>query len=253
MSSPSPLRAQAIDSIPPRAHDPKQLWAALLGLAVLAAVYGPGPRKTLSVAEARKAALVDLVRAARSGKKPTPNQPGEPTFALTAPELCRAIGGSFGDAESELLVRTWNEAIPSYKAQDITGCNYALEPVAFELLDEDGAFGFYFGEKGMGPKWTIDPPQARTLPDLRSLMPALLAILVAVGFRMVIPGLIAGIIVGALVGADGGLGGMLSGLLCSPTPSRVNGTGGFWSSPLRSSPSSAWRSEAAGSPESSAG
>ena len=196
---------------------PKQLWAALLGLAVFAAVYGPGPRKTLSVAEARKEALVDLVKAARSGKKPTPNQPGEPTFALTAPELCRAIGGSFGDPESELLVRTWNEAIPSYKAQDITGCNYALEPVAFELLDEDGAFGFYFGEKGMGPKWTIDPPQARTLPDLRSLMPALLAILVAVGFRMVIPGLIAGIIVGALVGADGGLGGMLSGLLAALT------------------------------------
>ena len=69
----------------------------------------------------------------------------------------------------------------------------------------------------MGPKWTIDPPQARTLPDLRSLMPALLAILVAVGFRMVIPGLIAGIIVGALVGADGGLGGMLSGLLAALT------------------------------------
>ena len=70
----------------------------------------------------------------------------------------------------------------------------------FELLDEDGAFGYFGG--GMGPKWTIDPPQA-ALPDLRSLMPALLAILVAVGFRMVIPGLIAGIIVGALVGADG--------------------------------------------------
>ena len=190
----------------------KRIAAGLLLLAVLVAIYGPGPRQKLSQDEARKEALVELVKNARAGAKPEPNTPGEPTFALTPSELCRSIGGSFGNPESELMVRTWNEELAEFRTKEIVGCNYDLKPVAFEMLDEEGRFGFYFGEKGVGPKWTTKIPSAQIKPDLRSLLPAALAVTIAVGFRLVVPGLIAGIVVGAMVGADGALGGSLSGL-----------------------------------------
>ena len=85
----------------------------------------------LSQEEARKEALIELVKSARAGAKPEPNKPGEITFSLTPPELCRSIGGSFGNPESELMVRIWNEELAAFKAKEVVGCNYDIKPVAF--------------------------------------------------------------------------------------------------------------------------
>jgi Na+/H+ antiporter NhaC len=190
----------------------KHLAAGLLVAAVIAAIYGPGPRQTLSETQARQKALVTLVGSARAGAKPDSVKPGLSIFRLSLAELCSPIGGSFGDPESELMVRTWNEALAQFKKTEITGCNYDSKAAAFELFDEEGRFGFYFGEKGLGPRWTVATPKAQVTPDLRSLLPAVLAVTVAVGFRLVVPGLMAGIVAGAMVGADGAIGGSISGL-----------------------------------------
>lgn len=190
----------------------KRLAAAVLVAAVMAVIYGPGPRQTLSETQARQKAMVALVGSVRAGAKPDAVNSGIPAFSLSVAELCSPIGGSFGDPDSELMVRTWNQALDEFKKTEPTGCTYDSKAAAFEVFDEKGRFGFYFGEKGLGPRWTVTAPRAETVPDLRSLLPAVLAVTIAVGFRMVVPGLMAGIVAGAMVGADGALGGSFTGL-----------------------------------------
>ena len=56
--------------------------------------------------------------------------------------------------------------LAAFKAKEVVGCNYDIKPVAFEMLDEEGRFGFYFGEKGVGRcKLSGPEPLALMTPD----------------------------------------------------------------------------------------
>ena len=181
---------------------PRRIGAVALAAALLLAVYGPAPRAVQSEAEARHEALVALVGEVRSGREPD-NRRG---IRLGVRQLCAKAAGTFGVADSRSITEAWNAQRERYEAQDPVGCNYDLTPMVLEVFDRDGRLGFYFGEDGVGPRWTVERPQAKTVADWRSLLPALVAVLIAVGFRLVIPGLMIGIFVGAMVAADGAVG-----------------------------------------------
>ncbi len=193
----------------------RQIAAALLGLAVLAAVYLPGPRQRLSAEQARDQALTALIDQVRQGAQPDVPPSGKIRLGPSQRDLCRPAAGTFGVAASDVLVRQWNQAVSAHKKTEVTGCQYDLKPLIFELIDQEGRLGFHWGEKGLGPQWTIAAPKAQVIADGRSLLPALLAVIIAIGFRLVIPGLIAGIFVGAMVAADGAIGGTFTSLLAA--------------------------------------
>jgi Na+/H+ antiporter NhaC len=196
----------------------KRLAAGVLALVVLAIVYLPGPRRQVSLDEARQQLLIDVVHKARRGGAPDRRSDGRAGLPkLGTRSLCSKAAGSFGVSASEALVKAWNSDLATFSQSEPAGCNYGTSALIFGLVDDDKRLGFHIGEKGIGPQWTAATPSAHTLADWRSLLPALLAVLIAVGFRMVIPGLIAGILVGAMVGADGALGAATTGLLAALT------------------------------------
>jgi Na+/H+ antiporter NhaC len=172
----------------------------LLTAAVLVAAYAPGPRAMQSPAEIKSAAFTQLVAEFHAGKGADGSG-----LKIEGPKRCAAATGK----HSVPLVRAAIEQIDSlrkaYATTEPAGCNYQLPPLTIGLIDSEERFGVQLGQAGVGPTWTVKPPQAKPVPDFRSIFPALLAIFIAVVWRRVLIGLGAGILYGCLLAADGGL------------------------------------------------
>jgi len=172
-----------------------------LGLLCLIALYVPGARTQRTEAQAEAKALDRLVHLTRSTE--TQVGKGKHRFRLEGPNLCRKAEAEGDSKLTVRVVKIWNQTVSAYAAEEPIGCNYDLQSLPIAADSTDTHFRLHLGEIGIAPAWASSKVNAGPIPDWRSLLHPLLAILIAVLFSRVVLGLGLAILLGALVASDG--------------------------------------------------
>jgi len=172
-----------------------------LGLLCLVALYAPGPRLQRTPAQAQTESLQRLVQATRS----TETQIGKQKlrFRLEGANLCRKAEASGGDPTTTEVVALWNKTVEAYAQKEAIGCNYDLQTLPLVADRYEDQFRLHLGEKNVAPTWSVAAVKAEAIPDWRSLLHPLLAVVIAILFSRVLLGLGLAIVLAALVATDG--------------------------------------------------
>lgn len=176
--------------------------ALALAFLCLGALYAPGPRTRTTEAQAQTKSLDQLIKKARQ-EPTTVGKKNKLEFRLEGANLCRRAKALVPGGLNDAVVKTWNQTIDRYSKTEPTGCNYDVQVMAIGASLKGDNYELHLGEPGLAPTWSGPALQPEAIPDWRSLLHPLLAIVIAILFSRVLLGLGLAILLGALVAVDG--------------------------------------------------